>query len=130
METIKLKVMFWNKDAQKHQQPGKHYIVERVINPVLGTIPWVNDKYIIWRQLTITIDGDIYTMGCQRAVKHKNRNACGWYIDADKFSPAFDTIPELLAWASDKVIKGTCGDGSGSYHIRINQTPQKHEIWI
>lgn len=130
METIVVKSMFWNKEAAKHHQPGKHYIVERINKPVLSTIPWVNDKDHIWRQITIKIDGELYTMGCTRVVKWKNRGI-GWYVSAgNEFSPDFKTIPELLNWLSDKVVKGTCGDGSGSYDIRIDQTPRKHEVWI
>lgn len=121
--------MFWDHEAQKHQQPGKHYIVERVQNPVLGSIPWINCKSHIWRQITIFIDNKLYTMGCQRFTKQKDRNS-GWYIDADKFSPEFDTIPQAIKWLSDKIIKGTCGDGSGSYHVRIDQTPRKYEVWL
>ena len=128
-ETITLHSIFWNTEAQKHHSPGKHYVVERVNNPVLSSIPWVNDNTTIWRQITIYIDNKLFTLGIQKLVKHKNRDS-GWYIDADKVSPEFDTVPQAIQWLSDKIIKGTCGDGSGGYHIRINQTPRKHEVWI
>jgi len=121
--------MFWDKEACKHAQPGKHYIVEHVKNPVLSTIPWINDKYSIWRQITLLIDDKFFTLGCQRFVKNKQSNS-DWYISADQFSPEFKTIPEGLKWLQDKIIKGTCGDGSGGYHIRISQQPRKHEVWI
>ncbi|KKN55699.1 hypothetical protein LCGC14_0580010 [marine sediment metagenome] len=127
---MKIESMFWNKEALKHQLPGKHYVVEKIVDPVLGSLPWVNNTIQIWRQITIAIDGKIYTMGCQRFTKYKNRDS-GWYFGgSNEFSPEFNTIGELKSWLSDKVIKGTCGDGSGGYHIRVNQSPRKHEVWI
>ena len=125
-----IKSIFWNREALKHQLPDKHYVVEKVVNPILGSLPWVNNAREIWRQITITIDGEIYTMGCQRFVKYKDYNS-GWFFGgSNESSPEFRTIGELKNWLSDKVIKGTCGDGSGGYHIRVNQEPRKYEVWV
>jgi hypothetical protein len=138
METITLgslplHIMYYDPFAKCYHEPGKHVVVEpaAVADVNLFTMPWSTDKWAIWRHLRMELNGEVWSMGCLRAVKHKTHSKGLWFLGGtNESSPGFKTISGLMEWLKDKVIKRTCSDGSGSYTVRIDRAPRRNEIWI